>query len=158
MTQIFPDGAYYVELAAHHYRHISNTYALDLRHRWRGLCIEANPEYLQDLARFRTCALFGGVVADSETKMVQFAMRNALSGIVGKEMDNRGQQGPQLLAMPFIDVLRAFAVPNTIDYLSLDVEGAEWMILHEFPFDEYTFLAVSTNQFSLFTRHALISR
>ena len=41
------------------------------------------------------------------------------------------------------DVLRFHNAPNVIDYLSLDVEGAEEAVLRSFAFDRYTFLAVT---------------
>lgn len=36
-------------------------------------------------------------------------------------------------------VFELFNVPNKIDYLSLDVEGAELFIMEAFPFDKYQF-------------------
>ena len=36
-----------------------------------------------------------------------------------------------------------FNAPETIDYLSLDVEGAETRILRGFPFHKYKFLAMT---------------
>lgn len=39
---------------------------------------------------------------------------------------------------PLLEVLEVFNVPKTIDYLSLDVEGAEFLIMQNFPFDKYT--------------------
>merc|ERR1711862_721856 len=36
-------------------------------------------------------------------------------------------------------VLKLFNVPRKIDYLSLDVEGAELFIMQAFPFDKYQF-------------------
>lgn len=36
------------------------------------------------------------------------------------------------------DILARFDVPTTIDYFSLDVEGAEYFIMKNFPFDRYT--------------------
>ena len=40
-------------------------------------------------------------------------------------------------------VLDHFNAPKIIDYLSLDVEGAEERILSNFPFNKYTFLAMT---------------
>jgi hypothetical protein len=37
-----------------------------------------------------------------------------------------------------MNVLKKYNVPHKIDYLSLDVEGAEFMIMKDFPFDQYT--------------------
>ena len=40
-------------------------------------------------------------------------------------------------------LLQRFNAPSTIDYISLDVEGAEEFIMKDFPFDEYTFLTMT---------------
>ncbi len=40
-------------------------------------------------------------------------------------------------------VLDKNQAPKIIDYLSLDVEGAETEVLINFPFEKYTFLAMS---------------
>ena len=41
-------------------------------------------------------------------------------------------------------VFELFNVPNKIDYLSLDVEGAELFIMEAFPFDKYQFSVLTT--------------
>lgn len=38
---------------------------------------------------------------------------------------------------PLIEVLQRFRVPKVVDYVSLDVEGAEFLIMKDFPFDSY---------------------
>lgn len=38
---------------------------------------------------------------------------------------------------PLTQVLERFNVPTEIDYLSLDVEGAEYLIMKNFPFERY---------------------
>jgi hypothetical protein len=38
---------------------------------------------------------------------------------------------------PITEVLRRYNVPKTIDYISLDVEGSEYEIMKDFPFEEY---------------------
>ena len=44
------------------------------------------------------------------------------------------------------DILRMFSAPKVIEYLSLDIEGAEHIVLENFPFDEYTFLSLSVER------------
>jgi hypothetical protein len=39
---------------------------------------------------------------------------------------------------PLQEVLKRFNVPKQIGYLSLDVEGAEYLIMQNFPWEEYT--------------------
>ena len=40
-------------------------------------------------------------------------------------------------------ILRDFGMPKIIDYLSLDIEGAEAWVLKAFPWDEFTFLVAT---------------
>ena len=40
-------------------------------------------------------------------------------------------------------VLDKYDAPSTIDYLNLDIEGAETRVLRNFPFDKYKFLAIT---------------
>lgn len=39
---------------------------------------------------------------------------------------------------PIRSVLQQFHVPKVIDYMSLDVEGSEFDVMKDFPFEEYT--------------------
>ena len=40
-------------------------------------------------------------------------------------------------------ILQMHMAPSVIDYLSLDVEGHEYEILKDFPFDEYKFRCIT---------------
>src|SRR5262249_44273578 len=40
---------------------------------------------------------------------------------------------------PLWELLRKHGAPKRINYLSLDIEGAEWLAMKDFPFDEYSF-------------------
>ena len=44
------------------------------------------------------------------------------------------------------NVLRKNNAPKIIDYLSMDIEGAEYAVLRNFPFKEFRFRAISTEQ------------
>lgn len=46
-------------------------------------------------------------------------------------------------------ILKMFDAPTIIDYLSLDVEGAEEAVLEHFPFNEYTFRVMSIERPSM---------
>src|SRR4029077_17397561 len=45
--------------------------------------------------------------------------------------------------VPLADLLRRHGAPPVIDYLSLDIEGAEWTVLKDFPFDEFRILCMT---------------
>lgn len=45
--------------------------------------------------------------------------------------------------IPLWDLLRKHDAPKVIEYLSLDIEGAEWLALKDFPFDEFRILCMT---------------
>lgn len=68
-------------------------------------------------------------------------------GIVGDEFDNNKQQpGTRLPTVSVAKLLRDFKAPKVIDYLSLDIEGAEAWVFDTFPWDEYIFLVITVER------------
>ena len=142
-------NGYFLDLAANDATYLSNTYLLEKDLGWRGLCVEPNPTYWPRLAQRKGCTVVAAVVGDAIGEEVQFVMhenaRAASGGIVdGDRFDNK-QERPKTSAKPMklftttlADILARFDVPTTIDYFSLDVEGAEYFIMKNFPFDRYT--------------------
>ena len=132
---------YYVDLAANDPYKISNSATLD-SYGWRGLCIEGNPEYLQKfLESNRTCTLVNAVVSCKSGLTVEWVNDGPLGGIVAKQMDNKvSRQGSTFQKTETLhEILKKNTAPYKIDYLSLDVEGAEYNVLQNFPFDQYIF-------------------
>jgi len=136
---------YFVDLAANDATLLSNTYALERDHGWTGLCVEPNPEYWYNLSTIRpTCSIVGAVVGSPESRMQPVKFRYEAGdhgGIADRGFDNGPRwQRTSLPAytVPLVEIFRRFNVPRVIDYMSLDVEGAESFILMNFPFDEYT--------------------
>jgi hypothetical protein len=70
------------------------------------------------------------------------------SGIVGNEFDNK--KAPPHAVSRYTaglkTLLKRFHAPAMIDYLSLDVEGAETFIMKGFPFDEYKFKVLTVER------------
>lgn len=46
---------YYADVAANHYKHLSNTYFFDRCLGWSGVCVEPNPVYWAELRSKRSC-------------------------------------------------------------------------------------------------------
>ena len=65
---------------------------------------------------------------------------NEHGGIVGDMFDNkRKRDSVQEYTITLHDIFRKYDVPQVIDYMSLDVEGAEEFIMNGFDFDTYSF-------------------
>jgi hypothetical protein len=142
MDLIGPNG-YFLDLAANDAAKWTNTLALE-RHGWKGLCFEPNPGYWYGLAH-RECTVVGALVGGTHQQKVQVKFRGVFGGMVGKldeRLANRKKEPDAPLedryTTPIRQVLSQFQAPHVIDYLSLDVEGMEYMIMEDFPFDEYT--------------------
>ena len=155
MELIGPNG-YFIDLASNDAVNLSNTFALE-RYGWTGLCIEPNPIYWYGLSH-RNCTVVGAFVGGS-TEKVQVQFRGPYGGIIGENITKRTfrrkkQKREPVPALPLYErytislkeVLRKFHVPKVIDYLSLDVEGAEWLIMQDFPFDEYRMKVMSVER------------
>jgi len=132
---------YFVDLAANDALQLSNTHALE-KNNWTGLCIEPNPVYWERLAH-RKCTVVAAFVASHDLEPVNVSLsNNALGGIVGADMDNKPRVGIQYkkkYTTTLRSVFHRYQVPHDIDYLSLDVEGAESIVMKDFPYDSYVF-------------------
>ena len=158
---IGPNG-YFIDLAANDAKDLTNTLVLE-RHGWRGLCVEPNPIYWYGLSH-RKCTVVGALVGGTKRK-VQVKFRGVFGGIVGymdQKLANRKKEPDAVTedryTAPIKDVLEIYQVPHTIDYLSLDVEGSEYEIMKDFPFDEYRIKILTVERPSKALRELLISK
>jgi len=143
ILDLLGSNGYFIDLAANDALDLTNTLALE-RKGWTGLCVEPNSVYWYGLSH-RKCTVVGAVVAGTKSEQVKVKFRGVFGGIVGK-LDNRlanrkkEPESPEVTryTAPITEVLQKFRVPTTIDYLSLDVEGSEFEIMKDFPFETYT--------------------
>ena len=160
---------FFIDLASNHPTHISNTRALESLG-YRGLCVEPNPAYHPLYAREgRNCTLVPYAVS-STRGTVPFTFRNrpgdpfswgASGGIVGDGLDNARvpmNETVQIEAVTFAEILRNYSVPRTISYLSLDVEGAEYLVMSSFPWHKHVISLMTVERpkpelVSTFRRH-----
>ena len=123
---------------------INNTYFLERYLGWNGILFEPNPAYKNNIQKFRKAKLITDCVSDRVGDKVSFRIDNGmLGGIVSKETDNNELvRGDQLKTAKIIkintttleDELDKINAPKLIDFLSLDIEGAEWMAMRSFSF------------------------
>ena len=123
-------GGYFVDLAANDAIVHSNTAGLEATFGWQGLCVEPNPTYWAGFGQ-RRCKLVGAVVTKEDNEMVQFMF----DGVRGTMRGARNGQRKQLPSLSMRTLLLSVDAPKTIDYMSLDVEGAETSVMQGFPFD-----------------------
>ncbi|KAL3763036.1 hypothetical protein ACHAW5_000433 [Stephanodiscus triporus] len=149
----FKRSGFFVDLAANDAVWASNTFSLEQNFGWGGICIEPNPIYWYRLS-FRNCHVIGSIVGGETNAEVDVVLGEAhhgpFGGIVGKDFDNKQpnkkEKDPTSVkryTVSLLSVLQAFNAPKVIDYISLDVEGAETYIMSGFPFDRYRFLCLT---------------
>jgi FkbM family methyltransferase len=131
---------FFIDLAANNARKLSNSYALERSFGWEGICIEPNPEYWFDLSRFRTCKIVAAVVGRDRMEEIKFNYRGVYGGITRDGFDNtkeRESESIPAFTVPLQEVLERADTPRVVDYLSLDIEGAETYIMKNFPLSSY---------------------
>lgn len=140
-------NGFFVDLAAHEWSFISNTLSLEEVANWDGLCIEPIPDYAQGILENRRCKLIQNPVFSASNYHVTFKYNSYFSGIVGAHMDNKEAKKDDrqysFLTVTLMSILQQFKAPFVIDYLSLDIEGAELHALKHFDFGIYTFLCIT---------------
>jgi FkbM family methyltransferase len=146
-------GGYFVEVGGGDGRTHSNTYVLERDYNWTGVVIEANPYYIPALRRYRTCHCVQCCV-DSQEAEIEFFQFGFVGGIVASDTDNaphkRGMvlerhrhQLTRMQTASLQQVLESVGAPAVIDYLSIDVEGAEHRVLESVDFDRFRFEALT---------------
>lgn len=148
-------NGYFVDLASADGIHINNTYLLEKELGWTGICIEPNPIYYEQCKKNRNCIILQNCI-DYKNHQINFRIDNGqLGGIIDKDTDNNmrirnnqiinsyNNNGViKMITKTLEQVLDENNAPKTIDFLSLDVEGAETRVLQKFPFNKYKFLSM----------------
>lgn len=142
------EGGYFVEVGAYDGLRHSNTLALERHYRWHGLLVEADPDlYRQTVANRPRCDHDDHAVEIADDQHVRFSRGGAWGGLVSflpeawrREADFRHTPEIWVRSLTLGTLLDRHDAPIIIDYLSLDVEGAEYPVLKEFlRFPTYTF-------------------
>lgn len=145
-------AGYFIDVGASDGINDSNTLALE-QAGWQGICIDGLLRNFQELLRSRRCYCVHRVLASTKRKD-QFIAQ-------GKWQSN-GAGGSGLISFMEKDhinfvknhlagritevetdtlesVFRAYFVPKRVEFLDIDVEGAAFEIIRDFPFNRYEF-------------------
>ena len=145
---------YFIDLAANEAVAYSNTFTLEQEYDWYGLCIEANPKYFDQLY-LRNCQVVQAAVGRVNNELVDFKFQDVFGGVIGSSFDNtnalddRGR-GPSIVktqaTISLAHIFKTLSVPRVIDYMSLDIEGAEEWVFETFPWANYTILVMTVER------------
>lgn len=148
-------GGYFVDVGAHDGMKMSNTYLLEYKYDWGGVCVEPDPSVFERLTRLRNksksklfcCAVYDGTVSEIEFSRSK-SSDGLLSGIaetMGEYKEKVAAEGEKIKVQSrtLSSILDEAGSPSVMDYLSLDTEGSELAILKGFDFAKYKFRFVS---------------
>ncbi|MFC1688669.1 FkbM family methyltransferase [Pseudomonadota bacterium] len=154
------EGGYFVDVGAHDGVRFSNTFLLEYRYNWDGICIEANRNTFKQLIQNRRTHCLN-VCIDSIERVVKFAEASMGGGIIAVDCDNKeigAGTAIDISTQQLVTILRNLSAPKTIDYLTIDIEGAEDRALLKFPFNEFKFNCVTIERPSLILRNLFASK
>jgi FkbM family methyltransferase len=155
-------AGFFVDIGAHDGVTISNTVILERRYSWQGICVEANPITFSSLKRSRKCTCINACL-DDKAGEVDFRTDGVFGGIVsdGQAEVSAGHCGSSVVRLPtrtLTAVLDNAQAPLTIDYMSIDVEGAEERVLAGLDCGRYTFKTITIERPSDATKQLLLSQ
>jgi hypothetical protein len=156
---IFPGkrNGYFLEAGAANGKEASSCYILEQELGWTGICVEPSDYFFDTLVINRPQSICERVCLSDRAGTVTYiegsdeTVSPYLSGIKSnletvKYQGNEVVQKGSAVEKPAVTLgalLDKYNAPKVIDYAAFDIEGSELDVLSVFPFDRYTFLALS---------------
>jgi FkbM family methyltransferase len=146
------DG-FFVEAGGFNGEDASNTLFFELQRNWTGILVEPIPyQFKSILAKNRNIyALNACISSTNKPQVLEFLVLGQLSGVASEmhsthlkylnfldKKENRKSFKLRVPCFPFATILKALD-RRTVDYFSLDVEGAELSILKTIDFGQFKF-------------------
>jgi FkbM family methyltransferase len=156
-------NGFYMDVGAHNGVYLNNTYVFE-QLGWQGVCIEPQPDIFLQLQKNRKCDLYNVALSSHSDENVPFIKvkgteiwHDMLSGLAAEmprnEKKNIKSKGLQMeyikvKMVTFDDIMKNYPDRNYIDFLSIDTEGVEMVILETIDFTKYHFglLAIENNE------------
>jgi FkbM family methyltransferase len=140
-------NGFFVEFGATNGLAFSNTYMLEKDFFWDGILSEPAKIWHKELKANRNCKIEHRCVWRSTGeelafKQTQIAELSTISEMASKDQlaSSRIKVKEYLVhTISLLDLLHEADAPNYIDFLSIDTEGSEFLILNRFDFARYQF-------------------
>lgn len=139
----YKKNGYFIDVGATNGIDISNTYLLEKKYNWDGICIEPQDSYYNELIKNRNCYTDNSLLFSEKDKEFDFSETNdGLAGIteyINKHLDAKKSKQVKKITDTLNNILIKYNAPKYIDYMSLDTEGSELEILKGIDFNKYKF-------------------
>jgi|688.fasta_scaffold545855_2 FkbM family methyltransferase len=149
----YKKNGYFVDIGANDGITGSNTYLLEKEYNWNGICVEPLPDEFDKCNKIRNCICYNYAIYSESNLKLNFVVSDLLSGIedthliknkkqnfIDPKYFNNNYKGEIIVETKTLtDILEKSNAPKYIDYLSIDVEGAEVHVLKGIDFSKYTF-------------------
>ncbi|RBQ11500.1 FkbM family methyltransferase [Pedobacter miscanthi] len=151
-------NGFFMEIGAYDGIKYSNTYFLESKRGWNGICIEANPKVYPDLKRNRSCVTLNACLSTQPGVEEFLCMTGKMEMLSGLKREFSSQHllrienelkrfGEQSEIMPvncytFEQLVLDHSIEH-IDYLSIDTEGSEFSIIKSIDFSKTSISVIS---------------
>lgn len=150
-TLKYKRGGYFLDFGGFDGLMHSNTFFLERFLNWRGILVEPNPVPYASACAVRSCITINAALWVRSRDLLRFTDSHGLSSIVDFEENDSNAALRKKISQGIIEVdtinptelLRRFSSPSSIDYMSLDVEGAELTVLGALDLDFYRIALMS---------------
>lgn len=138
-------NGFFIELGAGNGVSLSNSYFFERELGWIGVLIEPEPYSYSMLWNNRSGFKSNALCSDVSGVEKEFLLAGATSGIISdssgywikKNIKEGNNSRTKMVTRTLEEVLDGFPTPKNIDFLSIDVEGHEYEVLKNFPFNKY---------------------
>jgi FkbM family methyltransferase len=129
----------------------SNTFYLEKCLGWQGLLVEPNPKPYRSACAVRSCVTINAALYPESRKSIEFTDSHGYSSLLEYQDDDSNRETRKAISKGLIHVdtinptelMDRFSVPEHVDYLSLDVEGAELDVVINIDFEKYRIALLS---------------
>ncbi|HEU5364987.1 MAG TPA: FkbM family methyltransferase [Hanamia sp.] len=144
-------NGFFVEFGATDGKNLSNTWMLEKFYSWKGILAEPAKIWHPALINNRDCTIDKRCVWKTSGEKLSFVQAEVpeLSTLLGfSESDYHAKERQKndsylVETISLKDLLKYHNAPKEIDYLSIDTEGSEYIILENFDFSKYTFRVIT---------------
>jgi FkbM family methyltransferase len=141
------DKGFFVEFGATDGLSLSNTFLLEEKFGWHGILCEPAKVWHSDLKRNRSCSIDTRCVSSHSDLHLDFseapdAKYSTISAFRDQDshVESREEASVyQVRTVSLRDLLLTHNAPAKVNFLSIDTEGSEYLILEDFDFTEYKF-------------------